>query len=79
MVKNLNKLYEKRSNTGIIYVSLDTKASFNDNFTRPKGDLLMQETDTCKKYGNVAYSIIFDKLVGFFSLYIFKIDRTFIR
>lgn len=66
----MNKLHEKRSNTGIIYVWLDIKASFNDNFTRPKGDLLMQETDTCKKYGNVAYSIIFDKLVGFF-LYIF--------
>lgn len=44
---DLNKLYEKRSNTGIIYVRLDTKASFNDKFTRPKGDLHMQETDTC--------------------------------
>lgn len=32
----------KGSNTGIIYVWLDTKANFNDNFTRPKGDLHMQ-------------------------------------
>lgn len=59
LIANLNKLYEKRSNTGIIYVWLDTKASFNDNFTRLKGDLHIQETDTCKKKGNVGLFLYF--------------------
>lgn len=71
LIANLNKLYEKRSNTSIIYVWLDTKASFNDNFTRPKGYLHIQETDTCKRKGKRGLILIFlTNWLGFF-LYIF--------
>lgn len=69
LIANLNKPYEERSNTSVIYVWLDTKTGFNDNFTKPKLDLHIQVTDTCHKIREVcACSYIFDKL-GFLCLF----------